>query len=186
MIILLIYLNPVLKLFEIQWAQNLRRRSMGFLWVESSTLLDVIISLMHSLAKLPWPKKSLTINSLPIPRFSSLALVLPPMPKLSGHQKELLLWFWTLGISIYHVQDLMWPIEAHEILVFVMKCLLLSPLVSRHLLFVNSVCWLALGNMFLRSTNQPMPTRKIRSSLLGCLQSWKFCLCWSICCQHHR
>ncbi len=33
---------------------------------------------------------------------------------LSGPQKELLLWHWKLGISMYRIQELMRPIKAHE------------------------------------------------------------------------
>ncbi len=33
---------------------------------------------------------------------------------LSQSQKELLLWYWKLGISMYHIHKVMQPIKAHE------------------------------------------------------------------------
>ncbi len=53
---------------------------MGFLWVESSILLDVIISLIPFLVKLLPPKKHLTMTSQPIPRSAVLVLILPQIP----------------------------------------------------------------------------------------------------------
>ncbi len=67
-------------LFEIQFALKLRRKSIVFLWVEVSILLDVIISLMPFLVKLLLPKKPLIMISQPIPRFAALASVLRPIP----------------------------------------------------------------------------------------------------------
>ncbi len=79
---------------------------------------------------------------------------------LTGPQKELLLWHWKLGSFMYPIQELMQPIEAINLLVFVMKCLLSSllfsslSLISRHLCFVNPLSWLTLSNVCLMSINK--------------------------------
>ncbi len=77
---LLMFLSLVIQLLKIQCALKLRRNSMVSLWVERSILLDSVILLMPSLMKTLQPKKRLTINFLPIPRFVTLVLVLSPIP----------------------------------------------------------------------------------------------------------
>ncbi len=79
-----------------------------------------------------------------------------------------------------------------NLLAFVMKCLLLliqfSSLawISRHLLFVSPVNWLAQSAVCLKSTNQLMLNKKIRSSVSRCPWSWPICLCCPMYCQHSR
>ncbi len=68
------------QMFEIQCVLKLRKRSLVFLWVEASILMDVNISLMPLLMEL-LPKETLYHErSLPIPRSAALVLVMPPMP----------------------------------------------------------------------------------------------------------
>ncbi len=54
---------------------------------------------------------------------------------LSGPQKELLLCHWKLEISMYHIQDLMKPIEAHK---FLGVCHIMPPVIT-HLFKSTSI-----------------------------------------------
>ncbi len=59
-------------------------------------------------------KEMLDHEFLPIPRFVAFFVGAASNANLSGPQKELLLWHWKLGISMYCIQELMRPIKAHE------------------------------------------------------------------------
>ncbi len=132
-----------------------------------SILLTIINSMIPFLVELLLPKKPLTKNFLPILR----SPVLVSNVKLSGLQKELLLWHWKLGISMYCIQKLIRPVLMN-LLVFAMKCLLSSPpsssplQISRQLLFVSHVNWCTLFAICLKSTNQPILMRPRGSFVL--------------------
>ncbi len=98
----LMFLSLMFQLFEIRCALKLRRKSMVSLWVERSILLGNVILLMPSLMKTLQPRKRLTMNSLPIPRFVAPVLVLPPMPIYLDLRKN---FFMALETWDQHVSD---------------------------------------------------------------------------------
>ncbi len=75
-------------------------------------------------------------------------------------QKELLLWHWMPGVSIYHICGLMQPIDVHESskICHEMPTVITSIFKSTpnrkipYLLFVNPVNWLVLSAMYLKLT----------------------------------
>ncbi len=79
---ILVSLSPMIQLFKILCALKLKTRSMAFLWMEVSILLDIIIFLMPFLAKLILPNTPVFMRSLTIPGSTVLVLLLPSMPLL--------------------------------------------------------------------------------------------------------
>ncbi len=152
----------MLQLLKIQCTLKLRTRSLSFLCMEASVLLDTIISLMPFLAELILPKKPLTTNFRPIPKSTNLALVLPPIPIYldSWPEKRFILWHWKLRIIMTVSQSSDYLLMLMNFLVFVIKCLLSliqisSPLqISWNLLFVNPVNHLVQSPIRLNSMNQ--------------------------------
>ncbi len=133
---------------KIQYALKLRRRSMGFLWVKVSTLLDIIISLMPFLIELLLPKKHLIMNSLPIPRSTAFVLVLPLMIIHLDLRKKSCYGIRRLGSACTSKSSCN-QLNLMNLLKFVMKFLLSSLLfsnlfqISRWLLFVIPFSWFA-------------------------------------------
>ncbi len=152
-------LSPMFQLFEIQCAQKLRVRSMDFLWVGASILLDIVNSLVPFLTELLLPKKSLIMNSLPNPRSAALALVLPPMPIYLDLRTNYFHGTGCLRSAYIESKNSCELSKLMKLLVFVMKWLLSSLVsssllpVSRQLHFVNPVIWHVLSTIHLKPTN---------------------------------
>ncbi len=187
-------LRPILQLFKIQSALNLRRRrSMVFLCVKVQIVLDAIILLKPFLVELLVSKQHLTMNSQPTPISAALVSVVPPMPiYLDIRKNSPMHWHWKLVISMYGIQELVQPMIPMNPLIFVMKFLLTtllysSPLqISRHLLFVNPVKWLVLSTVCRNPTTQP-GFNKIKQEL--CLEmpiNLAIFICQVICCHQSR
>ncbi len=68
---------------------------------------------MPSLMKPLQPKKCLTMNSPPTPRFVALVLIQPPVPIYLDFRKNFF-YGTKLGISMYWIQKVMQPIKANE------------------------------------------------------------------------
>ncbi len=118
------------QLFEIQCALKPTRRSLIFLLLEESISLDVIISLMPFLVELFPPKKPLTMNSLPNPKFTALVIVLPPMLIYLDLKKNFSCGTGSLGSACIRYKSSCNLSKLMNPLAFVMKCLLPSSLFS--------------------------------------------------------
>ncbi len=83
----------------------------------------------------------------------------------SGPQKELLLWHWKLGISMYQIQELMQPIKAHEssFVCHDMSCLITSIFKSTSNLKSPPICQscqLACSKHKVPKVNQPTKAKQ--------------------------
>ncbi len=136
------------------------KKRMVFLLMKRSILLDNVILLMPSLMKSLQPTKCLTMNSLPIPRFVALVLVLPPIPIYLDLRKNFFYGTGNLGSACIGFKNSCKLSKLMNLLVFIMKCFLSSPLssnllqISRHLHFFSPVNWLVLSARCLKLTNQ--------------------------------
>ncbi len=129
-------------------------------WVERSIILGKIILLMPLLMKTLQPRKRLTMNFLPIPRFVALVLVLLPLPMYLDLRKNIYYGTRNLGSACNGSRSLCLLSRLINPLAFATKCLLLShpysslPQISRYLFFVSPVNWRILNAMCLKLTNQ--------------------------------
>ncbi len=139
---LLMSLNSMFWLPAIQCALKLTRKNMFFLWVEASILLDYIISLMSFLVELLLTKKHLTMNSLPVPRSTALALVPSPMPIYLNLRKNFSYGTGSLGSVCIEPKNSCKQLKLMYPPVFAMKCLLSSLLFSTPNLKTHPCCQL--------------------------------------------
>ncbi len=172
------FLSPKFQLLEIQYVLKLKRRSMVFIWVEASILMDIIISLtpywwnyFHQRNTWPWILY-LFQDLLPL-HWSCLQCQF-----IWTLKEEFPLWHWKLGISMHCIQELMQSNEAHEssgichemppIITHIFKS---TPNLKTPHLCQSYAC----SKHRMPKVNQP-PMLEMEL-VLRCLWSWWFCFC---------
>ncbi len=164
------------QLLKIQYTLKLRRRSASSSLGEVSILLDIITSPIPFLMELLQSKKNLPKilykfkDVLPL-HWYCLKCQSIWTSEGTSHMA------WELGRSMYCIQELMQPIEAHEsssiITKWLLSTLLFSSLlqITRHLLFANPFNWDTLMVMCQKSCNQPRLNKTKWKLCWRCLQS---------------